>query len=44
MKRSARESNPLATIGAIVTLTIIGLSAKHCMKKYALKPSKRMKL
>lgn len=43
MKRS-NESNPLATIGAVITLTIIGISAKHCMKKYAFKPSKRRRL
>ncbi len=37
-----QESNPLATIGAIVTLMIIGLSAKHCMRKYTRRP--KMKL
>lgn len=43
MKKS-NQSNPLATICAIITLTVIGASAKHCMKKYALKPSRRRKL
>ena len=33
MKKSY-ESNPLATLFALVTLGIIGFSAKHCMKKY----------
>lgn len=42
--RKSQESNPLATMGAIVVLMIIGVSAKHCMKKYALKPSKRIRL
>lgn len=34
MKKSSYESNPLATLFALVTLGIIGLSAKYCMKKY----------
>ena len=28
------QSNPIATIGGILVLTVIGLSAKHCMRKY----------
>lgn len=36
------KSNPLATIGGIIVLTIVGLSAKHCMKKYG--SSTKMKL
>lgn len=43
MKKSA-QSNPLATIGAIFTLAVIARSAKHCMKKYALKPPRRRKM
>lgn len=43
MKKS-KESNPLATICAVITLTVIGTAAKRCMKKYAFKPSRRMKL
>lgn len=42
--KTSKESNPLATIGAIITLTVIARSAKHCMKKYALKPSRRRKI
>lgn len=34
MKKASHESNPVATLFALVTLSIIGLSAKHCMKKY----------
>lgn len=28
------KSNPVATIGGIIVLTLVGLSARHCMKKY----------
>lgn len=28
------QSNPIATIGGIIVLTLVGLSARHCMKKY----------
>lgn len=28
------QSNPIATIGGIIVLVIIGMSARHCMKKY----------
>ena len=34
LSKAAYKSNPVATIGGIVTLVIIGLAAKHCMKKY----------
>lgn len=34
MKKSSYDSNPVATMFALLTLSIIGLSAKHCMKKY----------
>ncbi len=29
-----KNSEPMATIMAFTTLVIIGVSAKHCMKKY----------
>lgn len=28
------QSNPVATIGGIIVLMLVGLSAKHCMRKY----------
>lgn len=28
------QSNPIATLGGIFVLMIVGLSTKHCMKKY----------
>ena len=34
MRKGAIQSNPVASIGYAVTLVIIGLSARHCMKKY----------
>ncbi len=34
MKKSSYESNPIATLCALLTLSIVGISAKHCMKKY----------
>ena len=29
-----QKSNPLATIGAVTTLVIIGAAVKICMKRY----------
>ncbi len=34
MKKSSFASNPVATLGACVTLFIVFLSTRHCMKKY----------
>lgn len=34
MKKSSYDSNPVAMMLALLTLSIIGFSAKHCMKKY----------
>lgn len=44
MKKGSYESNPLATLGAIVTLVIIGISAKHCMRKYGRETKKNTKI
>ena len=29
-----KQSEPLATFMGLTTLAIVGISAKHCMKKY----------
>ena len=29
-----KQSEPLATLMGVTTLVIVGVSAKHCMKKY----------